>query len=223
MQGPYLTNSLVGVLTRFKLEKVALASDVQAMFYQVKVDPRDQSALKFLWWPKGNLNKPPSTYLMTVHLFGATSSSSCATFDLQEAAKRFGKQVMNKAKEVILRNFYVDDCLFSTSTVKEGVSLIRSVSHILEEAGFHITKWMTNSEEILSAVPEKDRAKLFVAASLGSIASKRVLEVEWNAFSDQFQMQMNIPQKPATIRKILSMTYSLFDPLGFVVEPRVVG
>ena len=159
MQGPYLTNSLVGVLTRFRLEKVALASDIQAMFHQVKVDPRDRNALKFLWWPKGNLNKPPSTYQMTVHLFGATSSPSCATFALQEAAKRFGRQDMSKAKEVILRNFYVDDCFFSTSTVKEGVSSIRSISHILEEAGFHLTKWMSNSVEILSAVPEKDRAK----------------------------------------------------------------
>ena len=226
MQGPYLTNSLVGVLTRFRLEKVALASDIRAMFHQVKVDPRDRNALKFLWWPKGNLNKPPSTYRMTVHLFGATSSPSCATFALQEAAKRFGKQDMSKAKEVILRNFYVDDCLFSTSTVEEGVSLIRSISHILEKAGFHLTKWMSNNEEILSAVPEKDRAKSFVAASLGSIASERVLGVEWNASSDEFQIKVNIPQKPATRRGILSMTHSLFDPLGFVapvlVEPKLL-
>ena len=49
MQNHYLTNSLVGVLTRLKLEKVALASDMQAMFHHKKVDPRDHNALKFLW------------------------------------------------------------------------------------------------------------------------------------------------------------------------------
>lgn len=36
-QGPYLTSSLLGVLTRFRQEPVAVLADVQAMFHQVKV------------------------------------------------------------------------------------------------------------------------------------------------------------------------------------------
>ena len=140
------------------------------MFHQVKVDPRDRNALKYLWWPRANLNKPPSRYRMTVYLFGATSSPSCASLR---------KQDMNKAKEVILRNFCVDNCLFSTSTVEEGVFLIRSISYILKKAGFCLTKCMSNSKEILSAIPEKDWANSFVCASLGSNASERVLRMEW--------------------------------------------
>ena len=35
LQGPNLTNSLVGVLTRFRLEPVAIMADIEAMFYQV--------------------------------------------------------------------------------------------------------------------------------------------------------------------------------------------
>ncbi|KAI2665729.1 CD180 antigen [Labeo rohita] len=34
LQGPYLTNSLLGVLTRFRQEPVALIADIQAMFHQ---------------------------------------------------------------------------------------------------------------------------------------------------------------------------------------------
>ena len=56
MKGPELANSLVGVLTRFKKNKVALVADVKAMFHH-KVDPRDQNALRFLWWTKGDLYK----------------------------------------------------------------------------------------------------------------------------------------------------------------------
>ena len=55
MKGPDLVNSLVGVLTRFRKNKVALVADVKAMFHQIKVDPRDQNALRFLWWTKGDL------------------------------------------------------------------------------------------------------------------------------------------------------------------------
>ena len=37
LQGPDLTNSLVGVLTRFRQEPIAIRSDIEAMFHQVQV------------------------------------------------------------------------------------------------------------------------------------------------------------------------------------------
>ena len=57
MKGPDLANSLVGVLTHFRKNKVALVADIKAMFYQIKVDPQDQNVLRFLWWTKNDLYK----------------------------------------------------------------------------------------------------------------------------------------------------------------------
>lgn len=37
LQGPDLTNSLLGVLCRFRQETVAFACDIEGMFHQVKV------------------------------------------------------------------------------------------------------------------------------------------------------------------------------------------
>ena len=71
MQGPHLTNDLVGVLIRFRKELIAVAGDIRAMFHQVKVCPKDVNALRFLWWPKGNLNSNAMDHRMAVHLFGA--------------------------------------------------------------------------------------------------------------------------------------------------------
>ncbi len=59
LQGPDLTNSLVGVITRFRQDTVAFMADVEAMFHQVRVRPTDCDALRFLWWPDGNLASPP--------------------------------------------------------------------------------------------------------------------------------------------------------------------
>ena len=87
LQGPALTNSLVGVLSRFREDKVALMSDVEAMFYQVRVRPSDCEALSFLWWPDGNLDAQPEEYQMRVHLFGGASSPSCANFALKRTAE----------------------------------------------------------------------------------------------------------------------------------------
>ena len=56
LQGPDLNNSLVGVVTRFRQEQIALAADVEAMFYQVRVLEKDCDALRFLWWPNGGYN-----------------------------------------------------------------------------------------------------------------------------------------------------------------------
>lgn len=83
LQGPDLMNSLFGVLVRFRQENIALVADIEAMFHQVRVWEKDCDALRFLWWPGGDLTKSPKTYCMQVHLFGATSSPSCAAYALQ--------------------------------------------------------------------------------------------------------------------------------------------
>lgn len=44
MQGPNLTSSLLGVLTRFRQHPVTFMGDIQAMLYQVKVPEQDRDA-----------------------------------------------------------------------------------------------------------------------------------------------------------------------------------
>ena len=47
-QGPDLAKSLIGVLIRFREEEIAFTAYLEAMFYQVKVLPKDADALRFL-------------------------------------------------------------------------------------------------------------------------------------------------------------------------------
>ena len=70
LQGPDLTNTLVGVLTRFRHEKVAVMADIEKMFYQVRVPEEQRDYLKFVWWPDGNIELPLEDYQMCVHIFG---------------------------------------------------------------------------------------------------------------------------------------------------------
>ena len=74
LQGPDLTNSLVGVLMRFRLQPVAVMGDIEAMFYQVTVPESHRKYLRFLWWPEDNFDIEPQEYEMCVHIFGALSS-----------------------------------------------------------------------------------------------------------------------------------------------------
>ena len=57
LQGPDLTNSLLGVLLRFRQGNITLIGDLEKMFYQVKV-PKDQIDFLRLWWfPDSDLKK----------------------------------------------------------------------------------------------------------------------------------------------------------------------
>ena len=73
--GPDLTNSIVGVLTRFRV------------FHQIRVPPADRDACRFLWWPNSALSQIPVDQRMKVHLFGAASSPTCSNFTLRKTAQ----------------------------------------------------------------------------------------------------------------------------------------
>ena len=66
LSGPDLTNSLFGVLLRFRQEPVSLSSDIKAMFHPLMVDPNDVDTLRFLWWPDDDLSKEPVEYTFFV-------------------------------------------------------------------------------------------------------------------------------------------------------------
>ena len=70
LTGPDFTNSILGVLTRFREDHVALSADIECKFYQIRVSPAERDAFRFLWWPTGNLNQEAVDHRMEVHLFG---------------------------------------------------------------------------------------------------------------------------------------------------------
>jgi hypothetical protein len=74
-QGPDLTNNMLGVLVRFRENRVAMMGDIKGMFLQVKVPPDQRDFLRFLWWNDGDIGNSLVTYRMTVHLFGGVWSS----------------------------------------------------------------------------------------------------------------------------------------------------
>ena len=153
---------------------------------------------------------------MTVHLFGATSSHSCASFCLKQSANLCDGSCAEATKTAIDKAFYVNDCLLSVNSVKEDAVMVDEMRRVLSFCGFHLTKWLSNKEEVQRSVSEKDSLTAQSSLKLTNNVEKQVLGVCWNVSSDQFQLKVNVPEKPRTKRGISSMSHSLFDPLGFV-------
>ena len=124
MQGPDLTNSLVGVLLRFRQGDVAFMADIEAMFMQVKVQEEDRDVLRFLWFENHDTNAPLMIYRMTTHLFGGVWSPSCANYALRCTAEDFKDAYPDEVRETVRRNFYVDDCLKSRDDAGETTCLV---------------------------------------------------------------------------------------------------
>ena len=144
LQGPGLTNPLVGVLIRFRQEPIVMAADIEAMFHQVYVEPKDRDALRFLWWPNGDLNEEPGEYCMVKHLFGATSSPACANFCLMKTASIYQSQFDPVTAQTVKKNMYVDDLMKSASLPEIAMRLSSQLRELLAKGGFRLTKWLSN-------------------------------------------------------------------------------
>lgn len=107
--GPDLTNTLVGVLLGFWQEPIAMMAEIELMFYQIKVPEGDADVLRFLWWPDGNLDGAIKEFRMIVHLLGATSSQSVASYTLERITGDHKATASQEADRTGLCNFYVDD------------------------------------------------------------------------------------------------------------------
>ena len=218
LTGPDLTNSIVGVLMRFREERVALSADIECMFHQVGVPPDDQDAFRFLWWPDGNLNQQPVEHRMEVHLFGATSSPSCCNFALKRTAEDNKGEFPEEVVRTVKRNFYVDDCLKSVKSAKDAVEFMHQLRSILSKGGFRLTKWLSNSSEVLDCIPLVERAPSILSLDLDKEDPpvQRTLGLKWDLEKDEFTFKVTLKDKPNTRRGILSMTSSVYDPLGLV-------
>ena len=218
LQGPDLTSSLVGVILRFRQDPVALMGDIEGMFHQVKVTNKDRDLLRFLWWQDSDIERPIEQYRMCVHLFGATSSPSCANYALRKTAEAASSRYSQHVTNTILRNFYVDDCLRSVQTEAEAISLVKDLKEVCSSGGFRLTKWLSNSREVLKTIPEADRAKDVRSLDLSQdpLPSDRALGMMWNVERDTFGYSIDLHNKPATRRGILSTVSSVYDPLGLI-------
>ena len=95
LQGSDFTNSLLGILLRFRQYPIAL---------KVKVPPEDSDALRFLWWEDSDLERL-SEFQMTTHIFGATDSPSCANFCLKRAAEDRKRRCSDEAVSAVKKDF----------------------------------------------------------------------------------------------------------------------
>lgn len=97
-------------------------------------------------------------YRMTVHPAGAQSSTSCANFALHKAVTDNSGDHTSEAQHTVLHSFYIDDYLKSAETEGE-VKVAHEVKDLCSMGSFELTKFVSNSRELLTSLPPEDRGK----------------------------------------------------------------
>jgi hypothetical protein len=126
---------------------------------------------------------------------------------------------------LIHNDFYVDDLLSGASTLTEAIHLQQEVATILQQAGFTLRKWASNSSAFLDNIPEElcETQNLLQLDKDNSVTTMGLL---WNPTADQLQVKSSVTC-PAyltyvTKRKVLSIVASVFDPLG-LLSPIIIS
>ena len=197
MKGPDLTNLIVGFLMRFRKESIAIIADVEAMYHQVRGFSPDRDALRFFWWPERNLSSNPDTYRMTVHLFGAKGSPSCASYCLRETAREFGKHYDPEITELVYKNFYVDYCLVSVDSPDHAIKVVENLRELLSKGGFELIKWLSSCDVVMQTIPEEEKAKSARNVMPSSAIREYVLGMDWHVPTDEFPFNIVVPESCA--------------------------
>ena len=62
--------------------------------------------------------------------------------------------------------------------------MVDQLRSLLAKGGFHLTKWISNSREVIESVPESDGARSVKELDLDSLPIERALGIQWDVQSD---------------------------------------
>ncbi|XP_048576192.1 uncharacterized protein LOC116619385 [Nematostella vectensis] len=217
LTGPDLLNDLVGVLIRFRCNKVGIMGDIEKMFHQVKVREADQDSLRFLW--RNLEERILEVYRMAVHVFGAIDSPCSACYALRKTAEDQAGLFPDDVLDTIKRNFYMDDVLTSRPSEDEAAAVANQLIEAVAAGGFRLTKWVSNSRNVLRSLPSDEVSCDAVNLDLQTLPQEKALGVKWCLEQDTLYLKPLKDRFPETKRKVLSATSSVFDPLGLAARP----
>ena len=216
--GPDIVQKLWEVLIRFREGKVAFTFDLKNMFMSVGIIPKHRTFLRILWFSDPfDLDSEIIVFMFEDLIYGLNCSSFLATLALIKTALLNPTQACLRAVEMTGESYYVDDCLDSVKNAKTAIEMVLDHFKLLESRNFKAHKFVSNSREVLQAIPKEYLADNMVGINLDfeDLPQQRILGISWDPETDDLVVNVNIVQMPLTKRGLWSMISQIYDPLGF--------
>ena len=217
LAGPDLLQSLIHILFRFRQYPFAVSADIEGMFLQVGVIPRDRPSLQFLWREHPAAEVAVFEYVR--HIFGSKDSPTCANYALKRTATDNQANFPDAARSVH-NNFYMDDYLESSPTANEASNKAKDLVKMLALGGFKLTKFVSNVPSIpIEVDPNSDTRTTEEKEIPTAEEFSHVLGMKWNHSTDTLVVSRGTSpntDKNVTQRVVLSLVSTVYDPIGLV-------
>ncbi|GFR09279.1 integrase catalytic domain-containing protein [Trichonephila clavata] len=204
MVGPRVQPELFPILIQFRIFNVAICTDVEKMFRQIKIHEEDVDWQRILW--RDSPTKPIKEYRLTTVTYGTSSAPFLSMRTLRQLAID-EQEIYPAASRATFCNFYADDLLSGSATRKGAIQLVSELQEMMKRGGFSLRKWVSNDPEALANIPEE----------LFSLHP-------WLPDIDKFTFTITVNETDVwTKRKVFSEVAKIFDPLGWLAPTVIIS
>ncbi|KAK6742671.1 hypothetical protein RB195_010118 [Necator americanus] len=140
---------LCDILLRFKIGNVAITSDVEKAFLQVRIHPQDRDATRFIWLKDPSLPVVPDNmviYRSTRVTFGLICSPFLLAGTIKHHLENYATN-KNVARE-IKRNTYVDNVVLTSPSTTDAVNLYKESKRIFEDMNMNLREFLSNDDDV---------------------------------------------------------------------------
>ncbi|XP_053395705.1 uncharacterized protein LOC128555912 [Mercenaria mercenaria] len=209
-RGPVMLQDLCGMLLRFRIQHVAVVTDIEKAFLQIGLQSNQRDVTRFLWLK--DFEKPIfdadniQEYRFCRVPFGVISSPFLLGAIVDYHLKSYNDEIAEKLRN----NIYVDNVISGAENTSEAIKLYKTSKSMFADASMNLREWITNSEVVNEFIPKEDRA---------FTNSVKVLGHCWNVKEDTINLskpKVVLDQQEWTKRSVLKCVASVFDPLGLL-------
>ena len=229
------SNGILGLLLRWRENKIAVVADIRKMYHSVRLAEDDMHCHRFLWRSFDSKREPDVYVIQRVNM-GDRPAAAIATEALKQTAENC-RSSYPKAAEFVISSSYMDDLIDSVHSKSEAEELARQTNEVLKTGGFFIKCWQFSTLKFaLDANAETSTTSLLK----GAVAEETsVLGIDWNPMEDNihFHVCLNFSHKvrginsepnlkendvptslPSSLtrRLVLRQVMSIYDPLGLL-------
>jgi hypothetical protein len=203
-------NNLVGILLRWREERVALIGDIRKMFNSVYLKALEQHCHRFLWRDLQQ-HRPPDVYVIQRVNMGDTPAPAISTEAIYKTAELY-REDSPQAANLLKYSSYVDDLIDSRPSKPDALKIAKEAEDILAKGGFAVKCWQFSGEtqprvkeELLKLdLPEKsvESSDQGLIMLKGTDENLRVLGLGWNPKKDiiTYEVTLNFSSKRRGVR-----------------------
>ncbi|XP_072389556.1 uncharacterized protein [Diabrotica undecimpunctata] len=117
MVGPTIQSSLLSILLRFRIHAFVITADIEKMYRQVMINPKERSLQRIFW--RSNPNEELEIYELNTVTYGTASAPFLAIRCIMELALNCEGNSPDLS-QIIKNDIYVDDLITGANSIQEA-------------------------------------------------------------------------------------------------------